>query len=200
MSTSLVHIVDDDEAIRDALAWLLQTRHLTSATWPSGEAFLAGTLTGVRGCVVMDIRMGGMSGLECFDQMLERGDALPVIFLTGHGDVPLAVEALRKGAYHFIEKPFNDNDLVKIVQQALARDAARCEAMASQASVSARQSSLSPREQEVMERILNGKLNKQIADELGISIRTVEVHRARIFEKMGVRSAVELSQLLSGQR
>ncbi len=200
MSTSLVHIVDDDEAIRDALAWLLQTRHLTSATWPSGEAFLAGTLTGVRGCVVMDIRMGGMSGLECFDQMLERGDALPVIFLTGHGDVPLAVEALRKGAYHFIEKPFNDNDLVKIVQQALARDAARCEAMASQASVSARQSSLSPREQEVMERILTGKLNKQIADELGISIRTVEVHRARIFEKMGVRSAVELSQLLSGQR
>lgn len=200
MSTALAYIVDDDEAIRDALAWLFQTRDVMAAAWPSAEAFLADYRDDMRGCVVLDIRMEGMSGLECFDQLLERQCTMPVIFLTGHGDVPLAVAALRKGAYHFIEKPFNDNELVDIVIQALQRDAVRHAGEASRASIATRLAELTPRECEVMERILAGKFNKVIADELNIAMRTVEVHRARIFEKMGVKSAVDLARLLSGKR
>lgn len=192
----LVHIVDDDEAIRDALAWLLKSRRLACCTWPSGEAFLAGFDPGLRGCVVLDVRLGGMSGPECFEQMLERGATLPVLFLTGHGDVPLAVQMLRRGAWHFVEKPCNDNELVDLVQEALAFDARNRADQGSRANIEARLAALTPREQEVMARILEGKLNKQIADALDISMRTVEVHRARVFDKMGVRSAVELSQIV----
>ena len=125
MSTNaLAHIVDDDEAIRDALAWLFETRGVESRTWPSAEAFLDAYSNNMHGCIVLDIRMDGMSGLECFDRLLVQGCRVPVIFLTGHGDVPMAVGALRKGAYHFIEKPFNDNELVNVVIEALRHDAA----------------------------------------------------------------------------
>lgn len=196
----LVHIVDDDEAIRDALAWLLKSRRLACRTWSSGEDFLASLDASMRGCVVLDVRLGGMSGPECFEQMLERGVTLPVLFLTGHADVPMAVQLLRRGAWHFMEKPCNDNELVDLVQEALAFDARNRADQGSRANIEARLAALTPREQEVMNRILEGKLNKQIADTLDISMRTVEVHRARIFDKMGVRSAVELSQLLSPLR
>ncbi|TXG85938.1 MAG: response regulator transcription factor [Thermomicrobiales bacterium] len=194
---ALAHIVDDDEAIRDALAWQFETRGVASRSWPSAEAFLADYSDAMKGCIVLDIRMEGMSGLECFDRLLDMHCRMPVIFLTGHGDVPLAVATLRKGAYHFIEKPFNDNELVNVVIEALRHDAAARALEANQASVASRLASLTTREREVMELILAGKFNKVIADQLDIAMRTVEVHRSRIFEKMGVRSAVELSQLLA---
>lgn len=195
----IAHIVDDDEAIRDALTWLFKSRHVASHAWPSAEAFLADWREDLRGCLVLDVRMGGMSGLQLFDLLCERGSRLPVIFLSGHGDIPLAVAAVKKGAFDFVEKPFNDNELVDRVIRAMQSDAAR-KAAAPGAAVATRLAQLTPREREVMERILAGKYNKVIADELSIAMRTVEVHRARIFEKMGVRSAVELAQLLSGNR
>jgi two-component system response regulator DctR len=200
MSTSTAHIVDDDEAIRDALCWLFESRGVRAAAWPSADAFLADYHDDMVGCLVLDVRMPGMSGLALFDHLLERGCPMPVIFLTGHGDIPLAVTALKKGAYDFIEKPFNDNELANRVIEGLAIDEARRAALASQASVASRLATLTAREREVMDLILSGKLNKVIADQLDIAIRTVEVHRAHLFEKMGVKSAVELAQLLAGSR
>jgi two-component system, LuxR family, response regulator DctR len=198
--SSKAYIVDDDEAIRDALCWLFESRGVGTQSWPSAVSFLADYYPEMVGCLVLDIRMEGLSGLELFDQLLGRGCPMPVIFLTGHGDVPLAVAALKKGAYDFIEKPFNDNELVNRVLEALAIDKARRAAIASQASVASRLATLSAREREVMDLILGGKLNKVIADQLDIAIRTVEVHRAHVFEKMGVKSAVELAQLLAASR
>jgi two-component system response regulator DctR len=200
MSDAIVHVVDDDDAIRDALSWLLRSRGLASRTWPSAEDFLAAWSEDLRGCLVLDVRMDGMSGVELFDRLLARGARLPVIFLTGHGDVPLAVAALKKGAFDFVEKPFNDNELVDKIAAAMDQDRAQRERLESEASVAAKLAALSAREKQVMERVLAGDYNKNIADELGIAVRTVEVHRARIFEKMGVRSAVELAQLLASKR
>jgi two-component system response regulator DctR len=145
---------------------------------------------------VLDIRMPGMSGMELFDKLQERGFRLPVIFLTGHGDVAMAVGAVKKGAFDFVEKPCHDNELVDKVLAALAFDASRRASHAQSAGLAARLQRLTPREHEVMQRILAGKLNKVIADELGIAMRTVEVHRASVFEKMAVKSAVELAGLL----
>lgn len=192
-----VHVVDDDGAIRDALAWLLGSRGLSAQGWPSAEDFLAGHDPAQAGCLVLDIRMEGMSGIELFDALVGAGSTLPVIFLTGHGDVPLAVAALKKGAFDFVEKPFNDNQLVDLVIEALRRDEAGRGERAAEASLAARLTQLTAREREVMEGVLRGLPNKAIADELGLAMRTVEVHRSRLFEKMGVRSAVELSRLLS---
>lgn len=192
----LACIVDDDEAIRDALAWLLKSRGVPSRSWPSGETFLADYTPELRGCLILDVRMGGMSGAELHEELLARHCPLPVIFLTGHGDVPLAVSALKNGAFDFVEKPFNDNELVDRVVRALEADARREAARASSAEIEARAAQLTSREREVMELIVAGLYNKVIADRLGIAVRTVEVHRARVFEKMGVRTAVELVQLL----
>ena len=200
MNTPLAHIVDDDEAIRDALAWLFRTRAVECRAWESGEAFLDAWRPDWRGCIVLDIRMHGMNGLECFDALNARGNALPVIFLTGHGDVPMAVGALKAGAFDFLEKPFKDNDLVDVVLRAIDSDTRRHASQATQADIAGRMGLLTPREHEVMQRVLAGKFNKVIADELNISMRTVEVHRSRVFEKMGVRSAVELAQLLAPGR
>lgn len=197
MNKPLAHIVDDDEAMRDALNWLLRSREVKAATWASAESFLAAWHENFCGCLILDIRMPSMSGLELFDQLQGRRCLMPVIFLTGHGDVPLAVAALKKGAYDFLEKPFDDNDLVDRVIAALAQDSARRDSQVISADINARLAQLSPREREVMEHILAGKYNKVIADEMQIAMRTVEVHRARIFEKMEVRSAVDLAQLLA---
>jgi two-component system response regulator DctR len=199
-AVATVYVVDDDDAIRDALSWLLRSRGVRARTWPSAEAFLAEWSEELRGCLVLDVRMAEMSGVELFDQLLARKSRLPVIFLTGHGDVPLAVAALKKGAFDFVEKPFNDNDLVDRIVAAMRHDASVREQLESEATVAARLADLTPRERQVMERVLAGDYNKTIADALGIAVRTVEVHRARIFEKMGVRSAVELAQLLAQRR
>lgn len=192
-----VFIVDDDEAIRDALAWLFQSRNVDTQEFASAEAFLASLPEPAAGCILLDIRMDGMSGIELFDRLREQGCRLPVIFLTGHGDVPIAVSALKKGAHDFVEKPFNDNELVDRVIEALALDTARRARDDDRASIASRLASLSARERAVMDLVLAGKLNKQIADELGIAVRTVEVHRANLFDKMGVRTAVELAQLVT---
>jgi two-component system response regulator DctR len=198
MSEVLAHVVDDDDAIRDALAFLFRSRQVASVCYRSAAEFLAASRNAVpRGCLVLDIRMPGMSGIELFDLLLERGCDLPVIFLTGHGDVPMAVSMVKKGAFDFVEKPCNDNVLVDRVIAALKRDAEQWAARSGRADLAARLELLTSREREVMERILSGTLNKVIADELGIAMRTVEVHRAHVFEKMGVKSAVELAGLLS---
>jgi two-component system response regulator DctR len=200
MTQACAHIIDDDEAIRDALQWQFHTRGVPCTLWPGAEAFLAAWQADWRGCIVLDIRMEGMSGLECFDALLARGCELPVIFITGHGDVPMAVGALKKGAFDFIEKPFNDNELIDLVTKAIQRDAARQQAAADRETIEARLATLTVREREVMDLILEGKYNKVIADELAISMRTVEAHRSRVFDKMQVRSAVELAQMLTTLR
>lgn len=196
MNTPRAHVIDDDEAIRDALQWLFKTRNVPCETWASGQLFLDALEPDWRGCVVLDIRMDGMSGLECFDALRARGNALPVVFITGHGDVPMAVSALKNGAFDFIEKPFNDSDLVAVVIRALEKDSEQWRALGTREAVQEKLALLTAREREVMELILEGKFNKVIAYDLNISMRTVEAHRSRIFEKMEVRSAVELAQLL----
>jgi len=200
MSTDSVFIVDDDEAIRDALSWLFQSRGVSVRAFASAEDFLAEWRPGLSGCLLLDIRMSGMSGLDLFDRLREVSASLPVIFLTGHGDVPMAVSALKKGALDFVEKPFNDNELVDRVIEALALSAQRREREADTAGIANRLANLTARERQVMDLVLAGKLNKVIADDLGITMRTVEVHRAHVFEKMGVKTAVELAQLLSSYR
>ncbi len=193
----MLHIVDDEEVIRDALAFLARSRGIESRCYATAQAFVeqAGSSFDARGdCVLLDVRMPDINGVAVFDQLSQRGltARLPVIFLTGHGDVPMAVDALKRGAFDFCEKPFNDNQLMDRVAQAmLASQQAGAKAL-----VHERLASLSAREREVLELILAGKMNKVIADKLGISMRTVEVHRSNIFDKMQVKSAVELAGLL----
>lgn len=191
------YIVDDDAGVRDALSWLFKSRGIQSAVFGSGEEFLSAWITDMAGCLILDVRMGGMSGIELFDRLAARNNVLPTIFLTGHGDVPMAVQAIRCGAFEFLEKPVDDNALVDRVLEAFALSRIQAEKSAEVATIRQRLDTLSNREREVMQLVLAGKLNKLIADELGIAMRTVEVHRSRIFEKMGVRSAVELARILS---
>ena len=197
MSEPRVYVVDDDAALRQALTFLLSSRNVSTSTFPSGEAFLEVFTPDLRGCVLTDIRMDGISGLELFSRLSEAGSRLPCIVLTGHGDVPMAVEALKKGVRDFIEKPFDANVLVDKLIVAMADDLAGAEQDASRRTYAERMVTLSDREREVMRLLVGGKLNKVIAEELAIAVRTVEVHRARIFEKMGVRSAVELVKLIA---
>jgi two-component system response regulator DctR len=192
----MLHIVDDEDVIRDALAWLAQSRGLAVRGYAGGQAFLdsLGEPDPEGDCVLLDVRMPDMNGIAVFDQIISRGwlARMPVIFLTGHGDVPMAVDSLKRGAFDFFEKPFNDNALMDRVEQALAQSRQAGAA----AAVQARLEALSAREREVLDLILSGKMNKVIADKLGISMRTVEVHRAHIFDKMQVKTAVELAGLL----
>ena len=196
MSETITHIVDDDPAVRDSLAWLLQSRNVKSRAWESALKFLEFANPDLCGCLLLDVRMPGMSGTEMFDRLKTVQCSLPVIFLTGHGDVPMAVQALKNGAFDFIEKPYDDNALVDKVLAAIVHDVKRCARESSILLLRSNLAQLTQRENEVMHCILAGKLNKVIADELGIAMRTVEVHRSHIFEKMQVRSAVELSQRL----
>jgi two-component system response regulator DctR len=203
---ALVFIVDDDASVREALAWLLRSRHLPSESFASADEFAAflNAKPGVDwrptqpGCVLLDVRMPGMSGLALFEQLIARDllESLPVIFLTGHADVPTAVDAVKRGAFDFCEKPFSDNALVDRVEQALQRSAANLQSAKAKQSRQQNLAELTERERDVMRLVVEGLPNKQIADQLDISVRTVEVHRARVFEKMAVKSAVELANLL----
>ncbi len=194
----MLHIIDDEEVVRDALLWLAQSRNIPARAYGYAQSFLdslgENSFSPDGDCLLLDVRMPGISGIGLFDLLANRQltQRYPIIFLTGHGDVPMAVDALKRGAFDFFEKPFNDNKLMDRVQEALA---ASCLA-AERAKVAERLAALSPREREVLDLILQGKLNKVVADELGISMRTVEVHRANIFDKMQVKTAVELAGLL----
>lgn len=192
-----VHLLDDEAPVRDALAFLFRSHGLAVQCYASGPELLAQQDPPLRGCLVLDVRMEPMSGLQVHDELVARGIRLPVIFLTGHGDIPMAVDALHKGALDFVEKPFSDAALVERVQRALVLDAERHEDQAQQARAEATLATLTEREREVMMRVAAGKLNKVIADELCIAIRTVEVHRSRVFAKLGVRSAAELATVLA---
>lgn len=190
----LVHIVDDDEALRDSLVWLLESTGLKVAAYDCPEAFLRNWHANIQGCLVLDIRMPSMSGLELHEKLNAMHSTLPVIFMTGHGDVPMAVTALKKGAFDFIEKPFDDKDMLKLIKQCLDKESSERRQRRQGADAQRRIELLTPREREVMELIVAGRLNKQIADDLNISIKTVEVHRARVMEKMDANSLAELVQ------
>jgi len=216
---SMVYIVDDDIGVREGMAWLLRTRRLLSESYDSAEAFwdmlqttlspespsgtpspshLAMALPRQAGCILLDVRMPGMSGLALFEQLLasDIAQAWPVIFLTGHADVPTAVDSVKRGAFDFCEKPFSDNALVDRVEQALLLSNERLIARTQQAFLQSRLGELTERERDVMRLVVEGLPNKLIADQLDISVRTVEVHRSRVFDKMEVKSAVELANLL----
>ena len=200
----LVFIVDDDAHVREALAWLLRSRRLASEHFGSAdsfEAYLAETpLPAQPHVLLLDVRMPGTSGLVLFDRLAERGmlDAMPVIFLTGHADVPTAVDAVKRGAFDFCEKPFSDNALVDRIEKALGASLRAVRAQSERQGLRKRISELTDRERDVMRLVVEGLPNKLIADQLAISVRTVEVHRARVFEKIEVKSAVELANLLRG--
>ena len=202
VSNATVYIVDDDAEVREALAWLLRSRRVPSEAYGSAEAFeqMLSERSPQRQpcCLLLDVRMPGMSGLALFDRMVERGDiaAMPVIFLTGHADVPTAVATVKRGAFDFCEKPFSDNQLVNRIEAALELSAAHLEASRAKHQVKDRLAELTDRERDVMRLVVEGLPNKLIADQLDISVRTVEVHRARLFDKMQVKSAVELANLL----
>ena len=198
-----VFIVDDDASVRDALAWLLRTRRLLSECYPSADAFWTEAQSwrsepADPACLLLDVRMPGMSGLTLFEHLLAQPwrSVLPVIFLSGHADVPTAVDAVKRGAFDFCEKPFSDNALVDRIEQALLASADAIAARQVRRDHQARLASLTDRERDVMQRVVAGLPNKLVADQLGISVRTVEVHRSRVFDKMNVKSAVELANML----
>ena len=203
-----VYIVDDDAIVRDAMAWLLRSRRLMSESFDSADAFehmLNDKFPGPNapvpthaGCILLDVRMPGQSGLALFETLIGNGLAhtWPVIFLSGHADVPTAVDSVKRGAFDFCEKPFSDNALVDRVEQALALSQERLALHLQSAGLVSRLAELTERERDVLRLVVEGLPNKLIASQLDISVRTVEVHRSRVFEKMDVKSAVELANLL----
>ena len=200
--TGTIYLVDDDSEVRQALAWLLRSRHLYSESFGSAEAFDAHVSSGfsVRtpSCVLLDVRMAGLSGLGMFDKLIAYGllPKLPVIFLTGHADVATAVAAVKRGAFDFCEKPFGGNLLVDRIEQALAQSATALAHTKADETLQALLASLSEREKAVMQLVIQGVANKLVAEQLDISVRTVEVHRAKVFDKMQVKSAVELANVM----
>ena len=196
-----VHLVDDEAAVREALQFLFESHGLEVHAYDGGAALLQeldadGPL---RGCLLLDVRMEPMSGLQVHDELMRRGVRIPVIFLSGHGDIPMAVEALKKGAFDFVEKPFGDATLVARVRDAMAADAQIQQAESLGNQLETRLAALTQRERDVMQRVAAGKLNKVIAAELNVSMRTVEVYRSRVYDKLGIRSAAELATLLANQ-
>ena len=194
-----VYVVDDDEAVRDSVQWLLEGQDFRVRSFESSEVFLARYDPRVVACLIVDIRMDGMSGLELQDRLIERNSPLPIAFITGHGDVPLAVDTMKKGALDFIQKPFNEQQLVPLVERMLEQARANFAEHQQAASRDALLSKLTGREAQVLERIVAGRLNKQIADDLGISIKTVEAHRANIMEKLGANTVADLLKIALGQ-
>jgi RNA polymerase sigma factor (sigma-70 family) len=190
-----VFIVDDDAAIRFAMQALMDSVNLEHEIFESGDAFLEKVTDERPGCLVLDIRMPGLGGLELQEELIKRGNTLPIIFITGHGDVPMAVEAMQKGAVDFIQKPFRDQELLDRIREALATDEERREEKQHHAEVSERLGRLTNREREVFDLVVTGKPNKVIAYELGVSQRTVEIHRARVMEKMQARSLADLVKM-----
>ena len=195
-----VHIVDDDIAILDSLSMLLETIGIDNKTYSNAQAFLehyqSEDLKHSLGCIVLDIRMPLMSGIECQHQLQTLNNELPIIFITGHGDVPMAVEAMKNGAMEFIQKPFREQELLDAIQRAIQLNTERHDQQESLESINTRIASLTPREKEVLECIVSGKANKVIAIDLSLSQRTVEIHRANVMDKMEAKSLAELVKMV----
>lgn len=194
-----VYVVDDDEAVRDSVQWLLEGQDFRVRCFESAEVFLARYDPREVACLIVDIRMDGMSGLELQDRLIERNSPMPISFITGHGDVPLAVDTMKKGAMDFIQKPFKEEELVPLVERMLEEARNLFAEHQEAASRDALLAKLTGRESQVLERIVAGRLNKQIADDLGISIKTVEAHRANIMEKLGANTVADLLKIALGQ-
>lgn len=194
-SEPTVFVVDDDEPVRDAISLLLDTVDIRHECFETAAAFVAGYGDARSGCLVLDIRMPGMSGLELQDHLIASNDPLPIIFITGHGDIPMAVEAMKKGAVDFIRKPFRDQELLDRIQEALSRDAESREHHADLEAVRNRADSLTPREKEVFLRVAEGQANKVVAIDLEISERTVEIHRSQVMQKMAARNLADLVKM-----
>ena len=194
-----VYVVDDDEAVRDSLQWLLEGKEYRVRCFESAESFLSRYDAREVACLIVDVRMGGMTGMELQSRLIEAHSPLPIVFITGHGDVPMAVDSMKKGAMDFIQKPFKEDQLVALVERMLdqAKDTfAEHQSAANRGALMAR---LTLREAQVLERIVAGRLNKQIADDLGISIKTVEAHRANIMEKLNANTVADLLKIALGQ-
>lgn len=194
-----VYVVDDDEAVRDSLQWLLEGKDYRVRCFDSAESFLSRYDPREVACLIVDIRMEGMTGLELQNRLLENHSPLPVVFITGHGDVPMAVDTMKKGAMDFIQKPFKEDQLVDLVERMLDRARETFSVHQQAASRDALLAKLTLRESQVLERIVAGRLNKQIADDLGISIKTVEAHRANIMEKLNANTVADLLKIALGQ-
>lgn len=190
-----VFVVDDDQAIRNSLKWLIESVGMKVEAYESADEFIDNYYPGRSGCLLLDVRMPGMSGLDLQEYFVSEGIRIPVIIITGHGDVPMAVRAMKAGAVDFIEKPFNDEVLLDSIRNALTLEAEQRMEQAQRAEIAARLAHLTPRELEVMEMVTNGKSNKEIASSLGVSSKTVEAHRARVMEKMEAESLAELVKM-----
>jgi two-component system, LuxR family, response regulator FixJ len=190
-----VHIVDDDEAVRNSLRLLVKSVGLTALIFRSAQEFLGNYHPAHPGCLVLDVRMPGMSGIELQQQLNLRGAVIPVIFITGHGDIPMAVEAMQQGAFDFLQKPFRDQDLIDRIQRALEKDKKNRAELSQRARILERREALTPREREVLDLVTSGKPNKVMAADLGLSQRTVEIHRAHVMEKMGASSLAQLVRM-----
>jgi FixJ family two-component response regulator len=194
-----VYVVDDDEAVRDSLQWLLEGKGYRVRCFDSAESFLSRYDAREVACLIVDIRMGGMTGLELQNRLIEARSPLPVVFITGHGDVPMAVDTMKKGAMDFIQKPFKEDQLVGLVERMLEHAKESFSEYQLAINRDALLSKLTLRESQVLERIVAGRLNKQIADDLGISIKTVEAHRANIMEKLSANTVADLLKIALGQ-
>jgi FixJ family two-component response regulator len=190
-----VFVVDDDDAVRSSLRLLLKSAGLPAVGYASAREFLDAWQPEQAGCLILDVRMPGMSGLELQGELNRRGAIIPVIFISGHGDIPMAVEAIQHGAFDFLTKPFGDQDLLDRVQRALATDADNRKLLTQREVLRERLDSLTPREREVLGLVTQGKANKVMAGDLGVSQRTVEIHRARVMEKMGANSLAQLVRM-----
>ena len=192
----VVYVVDDDEAVRDSMRWMLEANGFRVRSFDSAEAFLsAGPPQDAVSCLLLDVRMPGLSGLGLQDELSRRGMSVPIVFITGHGDVPMAVDTMKKGAVDFLQKPFSDERLCALVRDCLDRSSDAHREACDIRELEARFERLTGRERQVLERIVAGRLNKQIADDLSISIKTVEAHRANIMEKLHARSMAELMKI-----
>jgi FixJ family two-component response regulator len=194
-----IYVVDDDEAVRDSLQWLLEGKDYRVRCFDSAESFLSRYDAREVACLIVDIRMGGMTGLDLQNRLIERQSPLPIVFITGHGDVPMAVDTMKKGAMDFIQKPFKEEALVSLVERMLEQAKSTFAEHQVSASRDALLGKLTSRESQVLERIVAGRLNKQIADDLAISIKTVEAHRANIMEKLGANTVADLLKIALGK-
>ncbi|MEO8313863.1 MAG: response regulator transcription factor [Pseudomonadota bacterium] len=193
---STVFVVDDDNGVRTSIRLLLKSVGISATPYASAREFLAAYDSGQPGCLILDIRMPGMSGLELQQELNLRGAVIPVVFITGHGDIPMAVEAMQQGAFDFLQKPFRDQDLIDRVQRALERDTEHRESLREVDGIQQRLDSLTPREREVLDLLTQGKQNKVMAADLGLSQRTVEIHRSHVMEKMDARSVAQLVRMV----